>query len=106
MSQYVVWEHHDPRKINDNFGEVYKTVSFIGSFNTAHKHYTTMKNAMKFAGTQCNYFAFPVRLRATEARKLGEKVVILAEKTIPDDDDYHDRNEEGDFFDVDHQPSW
>lgn len=95
MSQYVVWEHCDPRLNGDNFSEVSKTVSFIGSFNKAHKHYREMRAMMKFAGTTCHYLGFPMKLKGNEQLKVGDKVVIYPDKTEPDDDDYHNQYEEG-----------
>jgi len=106
MCQYVVWEHVDPRKTGDNFSEVNKTVSFIGSRKQAHKHYCRMKAMLRFAGTSCNYFGYPVKIKPNENLKIGEKEVIHTEKTQPDDDDYHDQNIDEDFFDIDYKPNW
>jgi hypothetical protein len=97
MCDYVVWEHHDPRKVGDNYSEVNKTVSFVGSFDKAIEHYNQMKGMMKFAGATCNYFGFPVKLRATEQVTVGDKVILYPAKTEPDDDDFNEPLEE-DFW--------
>ncbi len=106
MCQYVVYEHLDPRVIGDNFSEVNKTVSFVGSREKALEHYNQMKAMRKFAGSSCNYFGYPIEIKPNESLKLGDKVVIHAEKTQPDDDDYNEARQDPDFFDVDYEPNW
>ena len=100
IQKYIVWEHNDPRKLGDNYSKVNKIVSFIGSEEEALKHYKQMKNAMKFAGSNCTSFSYPTELKDSEtALRLGEEIIIHAEKHEPDDDDFAEQNAESDFFD-------
>ena len=103
--KFIVWENTDPRILGDNFSKVNKIVSFIGSKEEALKHYNQMKNALKFAGSNCTSFSYPSELKESEVDyKLGHEIIIHAEKHEPDDDDFAEQNADSDFFDVDYNP--
>ncbi len=97
---FIIFEFIDPRILGDNYSKVSKIVSFIGGKKEALEHQKLMKNSLKFGGTNCTSFSYPRELKDSESTlRLGEEIIIHPEKHEPNDDDFQDENEEGDFFD-------
>ncbi|MHA1531140.1 MAG: hypothetical protein ACTSR6_03990 [Candidatus Heimdallarchaeota archaeon] len=103
--KFIIWENNDPRILGDNYSKVNKIVSFIGSEEEALKHYKQMKNALKFAGTNCTSFSYPSELKESEVDyELGQEIIIHAEKHEPDDDDFAEQNADSYLNDQDYYP--
>jgi len=99
--RYVIWKRTDPRILGDNYSEVSREIVEVGSEEIMMRSYHRYKAMKKVSGNDAIGYGYPVI--AKEGDKVGDKIVEHKAKTEPDDDDFHDQNED---VDTDYQENY